>query len=196
MRFRGHAYIKWDPYLQNTFTVAKLHRLHGRFGHPSTDNLGKFLHRSALDETPGHTCTTLEAISSRCFPCQRFAQAPRRFKFKLKDNFEFNHNIYADVFYIARRPILNIEDEATCYQDATWLKFKSMNATDLRQALNRCWIDVYVGPHDIITHDAGKAFIARSFQSQAELFHIQTDEVPIEASSSMALVERYHQPHR
>lgn len=161
VRLRGHAYLKWDLKLLTDFTVAKLHRLHRRFGRPSTHKLANFLHRSGPDDTPGHTRTTLGAIAQLFDPFQRYAQASRRFKFKLKDNFEFNQTICADVFYIDRRPILYVFDEATYYQAATWLR--SMNAEELLQALRRCWIDIYIGSPDIITDDAGKRFIARSF---------------------------------
>lgn len=40
--FRGHAYVKWDPHIQTYFTTKELHRLHRRFGDPSTDKLAKF----------------------------------------------------------------------------------------------------------------------------------------------------------
>lgn len=186
VRFRGHAYIKWDPHLQTHFTTAEFNRLHRRFRHRSTEKLANFLNRSGLDYSPRHTRTTLEAITRNCDTCQIYSQAPRRFKFKIKENFQFNHTIYAYVLHINRRTILHVVEEATYYQAATWLK--SMTANDLWLALRRCWIDVYVGPLDMITHDAGKNFITPSFQSEAYLFNIRTKEVPIEASNSMSVV--------
>lgn len=59
-----------------------------------------------------------------------------------------------------------------------------------------CGIDVYVGPPDMITHDAGKQFVAKVFQSNASLVRIETKSVPIEAPNSFSLVERYHTPVR
>ncbi|XP_044724871.1 uncharacterized protein HRG_02767 [Hirsutella rhossiliensis] len=48
------------------------------------------------------------------------ADAPRRFKFTLKDNCDFNYELIVD----------------------------------RREALKLCWIDTYLGPPDVITHDA------------------------------------------
>lgn len=57
-----------------------------------------------------------------------------------------------------------------------------MNDTDLWKDLPRCWIDVYVGPPEIIKHDAGKNFISKAFKTNAHLLNIKTTEVPIEES--------------
>lgn len=43
-------------------------------------------------------------------------------------------------------------------------------------------------------HDAGKQFVAKAFQTNAELLHIDTKCVPIEASKSMTYVKRYRTP--
>lgn len=37
-----------------------------------------------------------------------------------------------------------------------------------------CWIDVYLGPPDIVTHDAEKNFIAKVLLTNAALLHINT----------------------
>lgn len=71
-----------------------------------------------------------------------------------------------------------------------------MNATYLWNSLHRCWIDVYVGPPDVIKHDAGKNVLAKAFQPQAHLLNIKATEVPIEDSNAISVVERYHQPLR
>lgn len=49
---------------------------------------------------------------------------------------------------------------------------------------------------DIFTQDAGKQFMSRLFQTNAELIHIQTKAVPVESPNSMKFVERYHGPLR
>lgn len=58
------------------------------------------------------------------------------------------------------------------------------------------WIDVYLGPPDIITHDYGNKFIARIIQTNSRLLCIETKSVPIDSSNSMSFVERYHTPVR
>lgn len=45
-----------------------------------------------------------------------------------------------------------------------------------------------------MTHDAGKQFVAKVFQTSNERLHIETKCVPIESPNFMSYVERYHQP--
>lgn len=55
-----------------------------------------------------------------------------------------------------------------------------------------CWIFVFLGPLDLITHDAGKQFMDRVFWSNSEMLRIQTKSVPIESPNSISYVKRYH----
>ena len=98
------------------------------------------------------------------------------------------------MFYIDGKPILHVVDEATYYQAACWLGKTTADA--LQEALRLCWIDVYLGPPDLIVHDAGKNFMAKAFKANADQLHIRTKAVPIEAPHSMSIVERYHAPIR
>lgn len=102
--------------------------------------------------------------------------------------------MFVDIFYVDSKPILHVVDESTRYQAAWWLARVSAEA--VWEAMRMCWIDVYLGPPDIITHDAGKQFMARAFQTNAELLHIETNSVPVESANYMSTVERYHTPVR
>lgn len=59
-----------------------------------------------------------------------------------------------------------------------------------------CWIDVYLGLLDLLTHDVGTNFTAAEFQQYANSLAIATKEVLVEAANTMSLVERYHKPLR
>lgn len=193
-RFYGHPFLRWDPTLCCFFTYKELKRLHKRFGHPHADKLYNLLKRADLSNVDNSTRATLEEITRKCKPCQTYAQAPRRFKFVLRDDKDFNHTVFVDIFYIDKKPILHVVDEATRYQAARWLP--NVTADAVWRAMRLCWIDVYLGPPDIVTHDAGKQFIAKVFQTNAALLHITTKCVPIESPNSMSYVERYHTPIR
>lgn len=130
----------------------------------------------------------------RCVACQTYAQKPRRFKFTLQNDKEFNHTVYADVFYIDAKPILHIVNEATNYQAAQCLP--TVSSRSLWRTFRICWIDVNLRPPDDIVPDSGKNFIAESFASNADLLHIQTKAIPAEPANSMIIVELYHQPIR
>ncbi|KAI0991423.1 hypothetical protein K3495_g16764, partial [Podosphaera aphanis] len=104
----------------------------------------------------------------------------------------FNHSVLVDIFYINAEPIIHIVDEATRFQAAHWLPNISTQA--IWNCIRRCWIDTYLGPPDIITHDAGTQFTSREFKQLAVSLGISTESVPVEAHNSIGIVERYHGP--
>src|SRR6266702_6872748 len=60
-----------------------------------------------------------------------------------------------------------------------------------------CWIDIYLGPPDIITHDTGKNFISKEFKQYTIILGTAIRNVPVEAHNSVKIVECYHGPlHR
>lgn len=78
-----------------------------------------------MQDVNANTRETLEYIGRSCSPFQEYAQCPLRFKFILRNDIEFNHTTYADIFYIDAEPIIYIVDEATRFQAATILKIVS-----------------------------------------------------------------------
>src|SRR6266566_3467903 len=57
-----------------------------------------------------------------------------------------------------------------------------------------CWIDIYLGPPDIITYNAGKNFVSKEFKQYAIILGTATRSVPIKAHNSVGMVERYYGP--
>ena len=93
--------------------------------------------------------------------------------------------------YINGSPLLHVVDEATRFQAARWLS-NGISAQYVWEALRMCWIDVYLGPPDLITHDAGTNFTVVEFQQYTSSLAITTKEVLIEAANTISLVERYY----
>jgi hypothetical protein len=54
------------------------------------------------------------------------------------------------------------------------------------------WIDMYVGPLDLIATNAGKNFVSKEFVDNAASLSIKVKEVLVEAHNSIGKVERYH----
>ncbi|KAI0999859.1 hypothetical protein K3495_g8335 [Podosphaera aphanis] len=141
---------------------TELRQIHRRFGHPSVGRLHKILSKA------GHGSDSLfgsiEAITKFCHHCQMKSKAPDRFKFKLQDDdMRFNYEIIVDVFYLeTNSPVLHVVDAATAYQAASFLK--DISAAHTWQALRQCWIDVYLGPPDFISHDPGRNFSSNEFR--------------------------------
>ena len=91
---RGHPFIIWGTPAINYLTEVELRQLHRRFGHPAADRLTRILERAGHDD-PKHY-ELLRKITGFCTLCQKHSQAPKRFKFTLRDDVIFNHTIYVD----------------------------------------------------------------------------------------------------
>ncbi|KAI0996519.1 hypothetical protein K3495_g11663, partial [Podosphaera aphanis] len=92
--------------------------------------------------------------------------------------------------YINSRPVLHAVDEATSFQAARFLP--NITAKTTWDTLRAMWIDMYVGPPDVIVTDAGKNFTAVEFRANAHAMAVKVEEVPVESHNSIGKVERYH----
>lgn len=81
-------------------------------------------------------------------------------------------------------------DEATRFQ-ATWFLGK-VSSESQWSALCRYWIDVYMGPRRY--HGwCKKEFHGQCPSSEADMLHITTKSIPVEAAHSISIVKGYHQ---
>lgn len=171
-------------------TDVEMRRLHRRFSHPTVDRLHKLLDQA------GHNVDheALAEIERFYHHCQMHKQAPRCFKFTLLDDQEFNYEIVVDVMYLDGDPVLHLVDSATFFQAARFLK--SLSAKDTWEALRAAWIDTYLGPPNLISHDAGTNFASIEFKAEARMMGIICQQVPVESHNAIGKVERYHAPLR
>ncbi|KAI0996966.1 hypothetical protein K3495_g11217 [Podosphaera aphanis] len=192
----GHAFLLiTNSVLPTTFlTEVELRQLHRRFGHPSVNRLTRVLQRSGHENDSNSHRKVLERIGNMCKFCQKYGKSPGRFKFNIKRDISFNHTILVDVMYINGDPVLRVIDEATRFQAAK--RLPNMTALATWNAIRQCWIDIYIGPPDIIAHDSGTNFVADKFQKLSTSMGIVTKCAPVESHNSMGLVERYHSPIR
>lgn len=89
------------------------------------------------------------------------------------------------------KPILH-KVEATRFQAARWLT--DISSQTVWNTLRSCWIDTYLGPPDVISHDIGTQFMSNEFKNLANSMAISTESAPIEAQKLIGIVERYHLP--
>lgn len=187
----GHAFLQLGQIvaLFSYLTESKLRNLHLRFGHPSTRRLNDILDRAGYKKSNNRVL--LEKIGKFCEKCQRYGPNQKRFKFIPRDiDICFNHSIFVDILYIDEQLVLHIVNEATRFQAARFLP--NMNSTSTWETLRECWIDAYLGPPDIINHDAGNKFTSTEFRQYTNSLKIEVKEVPVEAANSMGIVERYY----
>ncbi|KAM4068034.1 cwf18 domain containing protein [Hirsutella rhossiliensis] len=162
------SYANGDILSISFLTETEIRTLHRRFGHPAVPRLHHLLKQA------GHT--------------------PRRFKFTLNDDQEFNYEIIVDVMHLGtpQRPVLHVVDSATAFQGARFLP--SMSAKDTWETLRTLWIDTYLGPPDTLRHDAGTNFASLEFRNEAKIMGIKCSQVPVETHWSIGKIERYHAP--
>ena len=136
----------------------------------------------------------LQYLTKYCEQYQKHGRSPGHFAFTLKDDLDFNYNIIIDIIYIEGKPVLHLVDEATRFQAGRWLK--NVSAQQVWDQLRLYWIDIYLGPPNLVTANAGKQFMAKKFKHYAINIGIIIKNALMEAHHSMGMVERYHEPLR
>lgn len=150
----------------------ELRRLHRHFGHPAAHRLHKL-------KNAGHkvvTTETLDLINKLFHQFQLNSPAPRRFKFTLRDDKEFNYEVIVDVVKLANKNTLHVIDSATGFNAARFLP--TMSAKDTINTPRSCWIDVYLGLPDVMTHDASTNFASRECRAEAKMIGIACKQLP------------------
>lgn len=189
----GHPWLLLDKQetVVHHLTEVELRQLHRRFGHPAAHRLHKVLEKAGHDDVDR---SIIDRINKYCHQCQMHGKAPGRFRFTVRDDMDFNSCVIVNVMYINQKPVLHAVDEATAFQAARFMPNVQANTTwDLLRAM---WIDMYIGPPDLIKTDAGKNFVADDFVKNARALAIEVEDVPVEAHHSIGKVERYHAPIR
>ncbi|EAW21010.1 GAG-pre-integrase domain-containing protein [Aspergillus fischeri NRRL 181] len=150
-------------------TETELRQLHRRFGHPSVRRLTRILQRA------GHEVNSqcIDYLTKFCHHCQMKGKSPGRFKFTLKDDYEFNYSVIIDISYLEGKPALQVIDTATLFGAARFLK--DMSARNAWDTLR-------------------KNFTSAEFKQLASSMSIKVKEVPVESHNSVGKVERYHAP--
>ncbi|KAH0419578.1 hypothetical protein CcaCcLH18_14350 [Colletotrichum camelliae] len=160
--------------------------IHGYFSSKSSREL------SAIP--PGLSFADYIAISATpnvCEHCQLHAGQPKRFRFTLRSDHVFDHEVLVWIIYLdGIRLVLHVVDSVTGFNAACFLK--DLSAQHTWDALRMCWIDAYQGPHDFIPIDAGINFRSCEFKRAARTSAITAKEVLIEAHHDIGKVERYH----
>ena len=52
-----------------------------------------------------------------------------------------------------------------------------------------CWINIYLGPLDLVIHDMGKNFISKEFKQYISTIGINTKGVLVKAHNSINIVK-------
>ena len=55
-----------------------------------------------------------------------------------------------------------------------------------------CWINIYLGPLDLIISNTGKNFVSKEFKEYINIISIYIKTVPVKAHNSISIVEQYY----
>ena len=192
--YKGHLYIVW-PTSVVLFTHRELLNLHRRFAHPSNTKLIELLKKACPDKIDEKTRKVLDETVARCNTCQRMTKEPFVFQVTMPDNIVFNHEVYLDLAWIEPRPqklIIHVVDRGTHFSAAQFVPNES--AEGIWNTFVACWVSLYVGFPNVISHDQGSLFNADFFQNTCAKFGIISKVSPTESHNSLGQGERYHAP--
>jgi hypothetical protein len=125
----GHPFLLWNTSLQSYLLESfdlnscylidiELRRLHRRFNHPSAERLQRVLNWVGYDTDK----KIFKYLTKYYHYYQKYRKSPRRFRFTLRKDIDFNYYIVVDIIYISRQLLLYIVDEGTRFQASRWLK--------------------------------------------------------------------------
>lgn len=95
-----------------------------------------------------------------------------------------------DIMYIKCKPVFHLVDEATCFLARQWLK--NISAQHVWNQLRLYWIDIYLGPLDLVIADAGSQFMVKEFRPYAANIRIIIKNTSVEGYHFINMIEHYH----
>jgi hypothetical protein len=147
-------------------------------------------------QIPADTNDKLNDIARACDPCQRNAVKPRHYSISVKwKDQRPNHLVRADVVHFCDGDLVHVIDHATRLNGARFTpSLKNPSAPEIWNATKLCWIDIYLGPPDILQVDHGRNFNAAFIQTACAMNGIEFQSIPTEASWRMGVVEGANVP--
>ena len=106
-------------------TKTELRQLHRRFRHPFIRRLTKVLEHAGHSNINRHM---IKYLTKYCKHCQLYSKSLGRFKFTLKDDYNFNYQVIIDMLYLDKKPVLHAIDDATAFNATRFLKDMSAKA--------------------------------------------------------------------
>ena len=108
------------------FTKIKLRRIYRRSGHLIAIRLYKLFKGASYIN---FTMKVFEKIEKFCHHYQMHEQTFKRFKFTIRNNYDFNYEIFINVIYLNSRPIFYIIDKGTNFNAAIFFPFIKVKNT-------------------------------------------------------------------
>jgi hypothetical protein len=147
-----------------------------------------------FEDLPADTNDKLNDITRACDPFQPNAVKPRHFTIYVKWNAQrSNRLVLADVVHFCDGDLVHVIDHATRLDGGRFTpSLKNPSAPEIWNTIKLCWIDIYLGPPDILQVDQGRNFNTAFIQTACAMNGIEFQSVPTEAPWRMGVVDRAH----
>jgi hypothetical protein len=174
------------------FTDVELQKFHRSYGHASFDKIISALEVAGYEDLPSGTREKLADIARRRDPCQHTATKPRHFSLSLNwQGARFNHIIQVNIVHFSDAAVVHVIDSATGLNAACFTKsLLNPSGREIWDAIKTGWINVYVGPSDVLQVDRGTNFNSNFIQTGCATLGIEFQVIPTEAPWRIGKVER------
>lgn len=190
---KGHSYVFDNLVDEVFFTRLELERLHNHFLHPSAGKLYNVIKRHHVTKATPAVHDMLEAISKDCSTCQVYNSSPFRFRASVPpENIMFNQELAIYLLWLARRPVLHVVDTHTRYQNAVFIKDKSVQG--LWEVSIVCWTSVYTSYPQTIRLDKESSFDNSFFRQACTEQGIHLQFSGVESHNRIGIREKFHGP--
>jgi transposase InsO family protein len=176
------------------FTTAQLRKLHRAYLHPSVTKLYELLRKSCPEEASLATRRVLEEIQAACEVCQELQGRPVSFSVRTPNEVVFNQELYIDLMYIEKRPVLHVVDAGTRFSSARFLP--RSDAQTVWMTFVQMWSLLYIGHPESILTDQGSVFLSREWSGMCAVSGITLRHTGTEAHNALNVGESLHQPLR
>jgi hypothetical protein len=188
----GRCVIRRDYAAEGLFTEAELRNFHRSYGHKSAETIIKALKDAGFEDLSADTHDKLNDVARACDLCQRNAVKPLHYSISVKwKEQRLNHLVLAAVVHSCHGDLVYVIDHATRLNGAHFTpSLKNPSAPEIWNAIKLCFIDIYLGPPDILQVDQGRNVNDALIQTACAMNGIEFQSIPTEAPWRMGVVER------
>lgn len=122
--------------------------------------LYELLKRVHPSQVTGSTLDKIKKIEESFRACRFTQQHHSRFQFTIRDDATFNHCVFVDMMKLNGVQCIHVVDNERRFQPAR--RLISESAASVWNSISYCWIDVYLGPPEVISKAGSSTLTAIS----------------------------------
>lgn len=168
-RVNDYSFNRWNIHFSFCFTTLIPVRLYSRFRHPHADRHANLLKCAVLDKVLPAVRHIIARLDFNWVPSETKVQKSGLIQFKLGDVEDFNNYDPCRHFPIDGKRIAHVVLETASFRLLSCWKLFTLK---IWLVLERCFVDVYIDPLNLIFYIAGMSYLKKSFALNTDLLHI------------------------